>query len=234
MMAAKVTLDERIAQQDAVLRELARRDAEQAMRAAWRRAAVLADGDPGAWYAIRIVSGVGVKRWHAPDGTPQERHDNRESLIADSLRMAGIDIYCPRDAWRQRMPRSKRVKKIEAPLFPGYAFVRLPKTWDALRGVLSFDGVIGVVGSSTGPRVIGQREMDNIKGIEKLAPKDRRNAAALALVGKTVTVGAGAFKGSDAKVVAVDPKRRTATLEIALFGGVVPMVIGLDECRDRT
>ena len=72
-------------------------------------------------------------------------HTRRENTVADLLRFRGCDPFLPLHMERRRW--SDRIKKVEAPLFPGYLFCRLSDRNQA--AALFTYGVIRILGPAT-------------------------------------------------------------------------------------
>ena len=172
--------------------------------------------DGGVWLAVALWSGALAKDW-------------RESVVISSMVESGIEAFCPVDIKEIRKPRSKKMQAIPTIMFAGYGFVRIHNCYEAILGVLSFEGVIGLVGGSGKPRVIPDKIIEELRIYEALSPKQRRLISSVVTVGDTVTITRNVFKGFEAEVVNVDAKSGMIDVTATLFGGSSRMTIGLDE-----
>ena len=96
------------------------------------------------WFALRLRS----------------RH---EKVAASQLQKQGIETYLPLVA--QVHQWSDRKKRVEMPLFAGYAFVKFsPSTEDRLR-ILKTHGVVGFVGPRWEQTPIPELQIRSIQGV---------------------------------------------------------------------
>jgi transcription antitermination factor NusG len=94
------------------------------------------------WYAIRTKS----------------RH---EQVVANQLRMDGVDFYLP--VTQESRQWSDRKKVISAPLFPGYVFARVPEFPSKKVQILQKPGVLGFVSNGRGAATIPDTELNGIR-----------------------------------------------------------------------
>ncbi|MGH7147001.1 MAG: UpxY family transcription antiterminator [Nitrospiraceae bacterium] len=96
----------------------------------------------------------GSPRWYAL--RTRSRH---EKLVRDRLAAQGIEQLLPTvkrlNQWKDRK------KEIEAPLFPGYCFVRV--AWQDRLPVLKVPGVVEIVGGGDRPEPIPDEEINSLK-----------------------------------------------------------------------
>jgi transcription antitermination factor NusG len=95
-----------------------------------------------AWYALRVRS-------------------NFEWAVNAALTGKEYEAFLP--TYRTRRRWSDRTKEIEAPLFRGYTFCR----FDATRRlpILTTPGVIAIVGSTSGPIQVDEREIASVRAM---------------------------------------------------------------------
>lgn len=143
------------------------------------------------WYAVRTRS----------------RH---EKLVARQLQNLGIQAYLPLvtkiNQW------SDRRKQIEAPLFSGYAFVRLnPSSGDRIR-VLQTQGVVNFVGVQGAGIAIPDQEIENIHTLltSQVAYQERPYLH----VGQRVRVCGGALDGLEG-ILTAENNDRSVVISIA-------------------
>ncbi|MFB3828578.1 MAG: transcription termination/antitermination protein NusG [Bryobacteraceae bacterium] len=96
--------------------------------------------DTERWYAVRVRS-------------------NHERVVQAALRYRGIEEYLP--VYRKRSRWSDRTRDIDVPLFPGYVFGRFDPARRA--AVLVAPGVVQVLGDSSGPLPIDNRELESVR-----------------------------------------------------------------------
>jgi len=85
----------------------------------------------------------------------------QEKVAAAMLETTGVQHYLPlRSELRQW---SDRKQMVAVPLFSGYLFVRLNRKSDNRYQVLNTTGIAGLVGNSTGPLPIPDRQIEEIR-----------------------------------------------------------------------
>lgn len=96
-------------------------------------------------------------RWYAV--YVRSRH---EFTVRDQLAAARIEQFLPTV---ERLRRWKdRKKLVTFPLFPGYLFVRIPKSRDALLSVLKTKGVVRFLGKTPGsPEPVPDAQIESLK-----------------------------------------------------------------------
>jgi transcription antitermination factor NusG len=103
------------------------------------------------WYAIRVKA-------------------NRERVTSESLKNKGYDVCLP--VYQQSSRRTRGVRVLEVPLFPGYVFSR----FDVRNRlpVLSTPGVVNIVGIGKTPQPVDPAEMEAVLALNgsslKLSP----------------------------------------------------------------
>jgi len=157
---------------------------------------------PGsAWYAVRIRS----------------RH---EKVATDQLQRQGIETYLPVVA--QIHQWSDRKKRVDLPLFTGYAFVRFePTSPDRLR-VLKTHGVVGFVGPRWEQTPVPEEQIRSIQGVlaSGIAPAEHAYLKA----GQRVRIRGGALDGVEgilsslngdrSLVITVEPISRSISIRV--------------------
>lgn len=239
MMHERISIEDAFNDAQSALQKIQRAHDARSLLMSHRRAAICSDGAVTRWHAIRVASGLGVCAVLDEDGEQLRddagrlvtTNDNRESLVVDSLIAAGLDAYCPRDWRTKRSPRKKSGVKFSVPMFPTYAFVRLPQSPSAMLGVLSFEGVRGFVSNASGPVLVPNRLVDEIKVYEGLSPKQRRLICSVANVGDRMIITRNVFAGHKGEVVYVDGNRGMIDLELSLFGRATRVTLGLDDVK---
>ncbi len=137
------------------------------------------------WYAIRTRS----------------RH---EKMVAKQLDGLEVENFLPLVISVHRW--SDRVRKVELPLFPGYAFVRLVYSPDQRVRVLRTHGVVDFVGSQGKGIPIPDKQIDDVKML--LNNKVPFKNSAFLQVGQKVRVRGGAIDGVEGILTARRGQRR--------------------------
>ena len=153
------------------------------------------------WYAIRTRS----------------RH---EKVAQRELDVQGIPVFLPLVTSVRQW--SDRRTKVELPLFPGYAFVRVDYlSGDRVR-VLRAAGVVGFVGPNAAGAAIPEEQIESIRTvlIRKLPVIDHPFLA----VGQRIRVRSGSLsgvegilvagKGSQPFVISVEPIQRSVCIKL--------------------
>src|ERR1700689_2827621 len=86
---------------------------------------ILSTPAPSEWFAVRT----------------RPRH---EKVVTKQLELTGVETFLP--LCSQVRSWSDRRKVIALPLFPGYVFVRTPRSTQSRVRVFQFRGVVGFVG----------------------------------------------------------------------------------------
>jgi len=106
--------------------------------------------------SLSLVPSATEKYWYA--AYVNTRH---EKTIAAQLAQREVESFLPLctvvNQWKDRRA------KVDLPLFPGYVFVRLAIT-EKLK-VLTFSGVIRLVGSSNGPVAIPESQIESLRTV---------------------------------------------------------------------
>ncbi len=100
-------------------------------------------GEPQlAWYAVRVRS-------------------NAEKMVHTALVRKEYESFLP--TYRSRRRWSDRIKELDTPLFPGYAFCR----FDAAKRlpILTTPGVVSIVSSAQGPIAVDERELASVRSM---------------------------------------------------------------------
>lgn len=99
---------------------------------------------------------------------PQPQHEHwiaaytrsrHELAVADQLQQKGLDALLP--TYRRLSRWSDRIRRTDAPLFPGYVFVRVPE--GEHRRVLQTGGVVSLVCRSGRPVPLSDADVDKLR-----------------------------------------------------------------------
>jgi transcriptional antiterminator NusG len=136
------------------------------------------------WYAVRTRS----------------RH---EKLVARQLETQGIESFLP--VVIQTHKWSDRSKRVEAPLFSGYAFLRMVLSPDDRVRVLRTQGVVSFVGVQGSGTPIPDHQIEDIRTL--IASKFPYEERPFLRVGQRVRVRGGALDGMQGILVAENGDR---------------------------
>jgi transcription antitermination factor NusG len=114
---------------------------------------------------------------------------NAEKAAAAFLRRAGVEEYLP--LVRDRRRWSDRWREIDAPLFPGYVFCRMPQD-NGIR-VVRTPGVLGFVGFGGDPAPIPENEIEAVRRM--LASGRKLWTLMLQREGQRVRIRSGPLEG---------------------------------------
>jgi transcription antitermination factor NusG len=155
------------------------------------------------WYAIRT-------------------HSRHEKIAARELDLQGIPVFLPLMTSVRQW--SDRRTKVELPLFPGYAFVRVAYlSGDRLR-VLRATGVVGFVGPNAAAASIPEEQIDSIKTV--LTGRVPVQEYPFLQLGQRIRVRSGSLSGVEGILVSVKGSR---TLVISVEPIQRSLCIGLDD-----
>jgi transcription antitermination factor NusG len=167
---------------------------------------------------VAILSAETECSWFAIQTWP--RHERK---VAAELREKGIRVFLP--LFSEKRQWSDRQRLVELPLFPQYAFVRIPPKTHARIPVLRTAGVTGFVGKRGVGIAIPDSEIDGIRTV--LAQGIPFNHHSFLNVGKRIRIRGGSLDGvvgiltainSDATlVVSVELIQRSLAIQITGF-----------------
>lgn len=121
-----------------------------------------------------------------------------EKVVNGLLRSRGFRTFLPL-ARKRSAVSLRRMREAELPLFPGYTFVQLAPSQENFRLVRASVGVVGIVGSSSGPLSIPDVE---IEAIEKVLASELASCGGDGLaVGQHVLVTSGPLRGVGGEIV---------------------------------
>lgn len=172
------------------------------------------------WYIVNTFSGYenSVKR------ALEERIKNH------GLDELFDDILVPSEEVTER--RGKRTIKVKKKFFPGYLFVRMDATDNALSLINNTPKVSGFVGAQPGkkPRPVPQAQIDKMLG--KAQPQEEVEEVVPDVdyeVGAAVRVKSGAFANFQGEVVEVNNEKRKLRLSVSIFGRPTPVEVDFTE-----
>jgi transcription antitermination factor NusG len=124
-----------------------------------------------------------------------------EKMVAAQLDGRGIEHFVPLITQERRW--SDRRKRIDMPLFPGYAFVKVPHSSEHMVRVLRAAGVLRFVGFGQQATPIPEAQIVNVQLL--LANDVRCDAHPFLRVGQRVKVRGGCLEGLEGILIAKDP-----------------------------
>jgi len=157
------------------------------------------------------------ERWYAA----RTLH-NRENSACFNLARMGFSTFVPR-VWRTTR-HARKTRNVMAPLFPGYAFVRLNLSRDRWRSV---NGTIGVATLL----MAGDKPMPVPRGVVESLLAMREDSGAVRFdhglqIGQKVRILSGPFAETLCRVEHLDDKGRVRVLLEIMGGQVVAQVDG--------
>lgn len=162
-----------------------------------------------------------------------------EESVDKLLDLARIERWLPRkkDARQRRGCRPVASREaVLVPAFPGYLFVRVMPSVRAFAGLVSLDHVEGLIGNAEGrPFPVRDREVSQLRKFVDKGELDRTVEAVRLAKGDRVRVEEGPFAGHQGEVQWIREAQAgyagTAHVRVlmALFGGVAPVTLQLDQ-----
>ncbi len=129
------------------------------------------------------------------------RYEKTASKMLEGL---GISHFLPMIEEERRW--SDRSKLIRVPLFPGYLFVRIPRTAGLMLTVRKVAGVIDFVGNHNGPIAVPENEIESVRAF--LSHGTGCSAHPFPAAGDRVRIVRGALKGIEGTLIRYGAKSR--------------------------
>ena len=160
------------------------------------------------WYVIHTYSGY-------EDKVKENLKQRIETMhMADKI----FDVIVPKE--NQIEIKNGKRKIVERRIFPGYVLVQMDVTEDSWFVVRNTPNVTGFVGSGTTPTAISEDEVRHIQkrmGVEE--PKFKVDF----VLGESVNIVDGPFKGFDAVVNEIDENKGKIKVLVNMFGRETPV-----------
>jgi transcription antitermination factor NusG len=148
-----------------------------------------------------------------------------EKRVAGKLTLASVENYLP--LYTRVHGWSDRQKKVDLPLFPCYAFVRISSDVDSRVRVLQMTGVVQFVGGSNQhPIAVPLEQIENIRTL--LANKISLDPYPFLKAGQRVRIRGGALNGIEGILVRRNGMRRLIISVSTLERSLSLSVEGLD------
>ena len=139
------------------------------------------------------ASSVEVMAAATPQWFAIQTRSRHEKKVADELEGRGVEVFLP--MVKQTRKWSDRVKKIDFPLFSGYAFVRIVPEPKARVHVLSAHGVVKFVGPTAIGTPIPDHEIESLR--TAIANDISLRPLPFIKVGQRVRIRSGALAGME-------------------------------------
>lgn len=157
-----------------------------------------------------------------------QTHPSSEARAAGHLGRQGFETFFPRYSKRRR--HARRTDWVEAPLFPGYVFVRMDLDSQRWRSVNSTLGVQRLVCTGEVPAAVPGPVMDEIRNRADEGGLVEIGSATGLHPGTRVEVAQGPFAEQTGIFEELDDKRRVVLL-LDLMGRPVRLKIAVDGVR---
>jgi transcription antitermination factor NusG len=156
--------------------------------------------------AFQISAGVAqlVPPTEQPEWYAIRTRSRFEQKVVAQLEQRGVESFLPMD--RQMRKWSDRKKLVRFPLFPGYAFVRIPPVSRMRVLVGSVPGVVNFVGNSHGPLPIPATDIEQIQTL--MLNNIPVTSESYLRIGQKVRVRGGALDGLEGVLVENRNERR--------------------------
>jgi transcription antitermination factor NusG len=148
----------------------------------------------------------------------------QEKVVAAMLAGQGVRQLLPLITEVRRW--SDRKQKVSLPLFPGYLFVNIAKSYEAYLGIVRTPGVINFVGNPSGPIAIPDEEIDSIQTV--LSHGVEYFPYAFLTAGDRVRVVGGALAGVEGTYIRRGPDSRLVISIEIIHRSVAINVCGCD------
>lgn len=163
------------------------------------------------WYVLTLEHGAdipvdnaltnaAIPHWMATLGIKRKRRSHRK-----------FQTFCP----------------LITPAFPGYMFVHVAwfdETWEAFKRV---EGVVGVVGRPMAPAPLPDKEFQKFRLRAERDPQFIAELSNELKIGDDVRVDDGPFASFPGVVSALNPKAARVSIDVHIFGRVVPVDLDL-------
>ncbi|AMM84770.1 transcription termination/antitermination NusG family protein [Martelella sp. AD-3] len=156
-------------------------------------------------------------------------HPGHEQQVETVLKDIGAEALVPMRKGKQRRRRGRMLPVRDEVLMTGYVLVRFVSTARALRGLLSLDHVIAILGGWETPYPVSDDKVAQIMRKADNGDFDyERHSDVMVEAGDRVMIGDGIFEGQVGTVVTANSKGKgDVVVEVDLFGRLTPMVVPL-------
>lgn len=147
----------------------------------------------------------------------RSRHETR---VMQHMSARQVEAFLPQ--YKDTRQWSDRKTELMLPLFPGYVFVRIPRTLENLLNVVAAPGVVYLVGANGTPEALEDAEIEQLKS----ATHDARPHQ-LIHVGDRVNVTRGPLQGREGFLVREKNKCRVV-IEVRTIGRAMSVEVDAD------
>lgn len=116
-------------------------------------------------------------------------------------------------------------KKIDKKIFPGYVLVHMIMNEDTWYIVRNTRGVTGFVGPGSKPVPLSDEE------VAALSSNDQQEVVFDYKEGETIIVASGAWKDTVGVIKAINPSKRSVTINVEMFGRETPVELSYAEVK---
>ena len=172
---------------------------------------------------------MGDKLWYVVNA-----YSGHESKVKENLEMRTESMGMENNIFRVIIPEQKEIEikdgvkkeKIKK-MFPGYVLVEMimsDEAWYVVRNTPGVTGFIGSSGKGAKPTALLPQEIDKILADEGLNNTEINTDV---VVGDSITIVEGPFKGMFGKIETMDVDNQKLTVLIDLFGQETPVEVDL-------
>lgn len=157
----------------------------------------------------------------------------RGSEVAMAIRMLRYRIraFCPRERAVEKLPRCHDRRIVRRVICDGYIFVQLAPWEGSWAGVLTFDGVRGLLPRNDRPLPVSEQAIEELQRLNRARPHRSKGRMTLYDAGDEVRIKVGPF--ADFTGVAQGPESASGklTVSVEIFGREAPCEVWLDQVQ---
>jgi transcription elongation factor/antiterminator RfaH len=147
-------------------------------------------------------------------------HPNSEGMAIAHLEGQGYQVFCPR--YCKVVRHARKIRRVLAPLFPNYIFLRLDVSRDQWRFVNSTRGVVRLIMQGVIPQPVPLGVVEALQ--DQLSVGDGMSWAAMFRIGQAVRIVEGPFVDFVGTLQHLDAGGRVRVL-LDLLGRSVPLAL---------
>lgn len=164
------------------------------------------------WYVVHTYSGYENK----------VKVDIEKTIENRSLQDQILEVSVPMESVVEI--KNGEEKLVEKKMFPGYVLVHMVMNDDTWYVVRNTRGVTGFVGPGSKPVPLTEGEMANLGFMSSGVKVDFE-------IGDTVVVISGAWKDTVGAIRSINENKKTATINVEMFGRETPVELAFKELR---
>ena len=163
--------------------------------------------DDSPWLVLQVVSG-------------------RELFVHDALASENIEVLVPMKMGPKVRRQGREIPPKNQPVMNGYVLARSAITNECIAGLLSFDGVVSVLGGYEAPYLVSAEKVILFKAKAEGGKYDHEHFYRKFIGVKWVRIADGPFAGSRAELVSGGTKGNgLVVVEVAVMGRPVAMTL---------